>query len=110
MKFQQKIFVIAEIGVNHDGSLNKAIKMIDEAKKVGADAVKFQTFIAENFILNKTKKTKYQINNTSKKESHFEMIKNLELSKENFYKINNYCKKKKLNLFQHPMISKVQFF
>jgi sialic acid synthase SpsE len=102
MKFQEKIFVIAEIGVNHDGSLNKAIKMIDEAKKVGADAVKFQTFIAENFILNKTKKTKYQINNTSKKESHFEMIKNLELSKENFYKINNYCKKKKIEFISTP--------
>ena len=102
MNFQEKIFVIAEIGVNHDGKLNKAIRLIDEAKKAGANAVKFQTFVAEKFILKKTKKTKYQCKNTSKKESHFDMIKKLELTKENFYNINNYCLKKKIEFISTP--------
>jgi N,N'-diacetyllegionaminate synthase len=102
VKSKEKIFVIAEIGVNHDGSLNKAIKLIDEAVLAGANAVKFQTFIADNFILKKTKKTLYQEKNTSKKESHFDMIKKLELTKEDFYNINNYCLKKNIEFISTP--------
>ena len=102
MKSQEKIFIIAEIGVNHDGNLNKAIKLIDEAKLAGADAVKFQTFVTDNFILKKTKKTLYQAKNTPKKESHYNMIKKLELTKENFYNINNYCLRKNISFISTP--------
>ena len=68
------VFCIAEIGVNHGGNTNLAKKMIDKAKASKASAVKFQTFFADDFITKKTKKVKYQINNSKKKETHFEMI------------------------------------
>jgi sialic acid synthase SpsE len=55
-----KTFIIAEIGVNHNGSLNIAKKMIDAAKKAGADAVKFQIFLADDLVLKNTKKVDYQ--------------------------------------------------
>lgn len=58
MKNQLKI--IAEIGVNHNGKVQLARRLIDEAKKCGADAVKFQTFFAKNFVLQNTPKVKYQ--------------------------------------------------
>ncbi len=91
----KRTFLIAEIGVNHDGRINKAIKLIDVAKKSGADAVKFQTYITEKLSTKKTSKTKYQIKFTGTKTSHFEMLKKLELSFEEFVKIKKYCKKKK---------------
>lgn len=87
--------IIAEIGVNHNGSFKLAKKLVDEAKKCGAHAVKFQTFIAENFVTKNTPKVKYQRLNTNKKENHFEMIKSLELKKIEFLKLKNYCLKKK---------------
>ena len=74
-----KVEIIAEIGVNHDGSFEKAIKLIRAAKKTGADTVKFQTFFAEDFVKKDTKKVLYQSKTTSKRESHFEMIKKLPL-------------------------------
>ena len=61
------IYFIAEIGVNHNGKLTLAKKLIDKAKEAGASAVKFQTFSAEEFVTKKTKKAKYQIRNTKKK-------------------------------------------
>ena len=76
------IFVIAEIGVNHNGKLSNAKKLIDVAKKAGADAVKFQTFNAEKLASKNTKKVSYQKKNTNKKENHYQMLKKLELSKE----------------------------
>ena len=56
----KKIYIIAEIGVNHNGNLKLAKKLILNAKKAGANAVKFQTFMAEKLALPNTKKTKYQ--------------------------------------------------
>ena len=72
-------YFIAEVGVNHNGDLNLAKKMILAAKKSGADAVKFQTFKAETLCLPTTPKVKYQKKNTPSTERHFEMIKSLEL-------------------------------
>ena len=64
-------FIIAEIGVNHNGDIKLAKEMIDAAKESGADAVKFQTFSAETLASEDTPKVKYQENTTSKSETHF---------------------------------------
>ena len=99
---KNKIFFIAEIGVNHCGKLSLAKKMIDKAKKSGADAVKFQTYITQNLATQSTKKVKYQLKNSNKKETHFQMLKSLELSKDNHKKLFKYCKKKKIIFLSTP--------
>ncbi|MDC3322292.1 N-acetylneuraminate synthase family protein [Alphaproteobacteria bacterium] len=90
---RSKTFIISEIGVNHNGSLNKAFKLIDESKKCGADAVKFQLFKADNLILKNVKKANYQIKNHKINQSQFEMLKSLEISFESLDKIRQYCEK-----------------
>ena len=75
-----KVKIIAEIGVNHNGNIALAKKMITTAKKCGADAVKFQNYITEEFVLPKTKKTNYQKKNLGHKISHFDMLKKYELN------------------------------
>ena len=75
----KKTFIIAEIGINHNGDINLAKKMIDTAKKIGADAVKFQSYITENLVSEGTPKVEYQEKNYQKKESHFQMLKSCEL-------------------------------
>ena len=85
-------YIIAEAGVNHNGSLTMAYKLVDAAYESGADYIKFQTFKTELNISKSAKKAKYQIENTSDKvESQFEMVKKLELSFESFIKLNKYC-------------------
>ena len=75
----KKVYIIAEIGVNHNGSLKRAKEMIKQSKLSGVDAVKFQTYKAENIADSKVSKAHYQkIDN--KHESQYEMLKNLELS------------------------------
>ena len=75
-----KVLIIAEAGVNHDGDLEKAIKLIDVAAEAGADFVKFQTFKSENLVSKTARKANYQTRNeTTKSDSQFEMLKNLEL-------------------------------
>ena len=69
MKKKDKIFIIAEVGVNHNGSLKKALKLVDLAVSAGADAIKFQTFKAENLATKNAPKADYQILNSSKKET-----------------------------------------
>lgn len=96
------IYCIAEIGVNHGGDIDLAKKMIDEAKKAKANAVKFQTFFADEFVTIKTKKAKYQIKNSPKNESHFQMIKSLEMSEEKHKILISYCKKKKIDFISTP--------
>ena len=88
-------YFIAEIGVNHNGNLELAKKMIIAAKSSKASAVKFQTFKAENLVTPQTPKALYQLQNTSFKESHYQMIKSLELSEKMHYQIYSFCKKKK---------------
>lgn len=94
MKNSSQLRIIAEIGVNHNGKIRLAKKLIDVAKNCGAFAVKFQTFITENFVTQKTKKVQYQISTSKKKENHYQMLKKLELKKEDFKILKNYCKKK----------------
>ena len=102
LKKNNSIFFIAEIGVNHCGNLKLAKKMILDAKSANADAVKFQTFKAEEFIKKNTPKVKYQKKNSKNKESHFEMIKKLELSDRSHLELIKYCKKIKINFLSTP--------
>ena len=73
------VFIIAEAGVNHNGSADLAKKLIDAASISGADAVKFQTFKAENLVAKNTQKAEYQKQTTDVSESQFDMIKSLSL-------------------------------
>ena len=98
----QKTYFIAEIGVNHNGDMILAKKMISEAKKAGADAVKFQTFKAKSLVSPGTPKVKYQKSTTNKKESHYDMIKFLELSENNHFILKDFCKKKKIDFLSTP--------
>ena len=97
----EKVLIIAEAGVNHNGSLIKAYKLIDEAKKSGSDFVKFQTFIPELLVIPKTKKAKYQINN-DKTQTQVEVLKKLASPLPSFIKIKKYCRKKKIKFLSTP--------
>lgn len=92
------IYIIAEAGVNHNGSLSKAKKLIDIAVKAKADAVKFQTFKAENIIVPKGPKAKYHIETTgsNKSLSWFNLLKSQEISLSMHKELIKYCKKKKI--------------
>jgi len=97
-----KVFIIAEAGVNHNGSLHLAYQLIDVAKDTGADAIKFQTFKAENVVSKLTDKAEYQKENTGTAESQLEMIKKLEISFDGFIKLKKYCDKKGIIFLSTP--------
>ena len=105
-----KIFIIAEAGVNHNGSLEVAKKLVDKAKEAGADCVKFQTFKAENVVNKSAKKAKYQIENTKNNDSQLEMIKKFELSFDDFKELKSYCDKKEIMFLSTPFdLESVEF-
>ena len=85
------VFIIAEAGVNHNGSLILAKRLVDVAKECGADCVKFQTFEPEQCVSKNLKKAEYQIENTGSEESQLEMIKKLALTFEDFIELKEYC-------------------
>lgn len=85
------VFLIAEAGVNHNGDLSIAKKLIDVAVKAKVDAIKFQTFITENLILKTTQKVEYQKVSSKDNESFYDMVKKYELSKDEFKILKNYC-------------------
>ncbi len=89
-----KTFIIAEAGVNHNGDINLAKKLVDVAKESGADAVKFQAFRAEELVTDKAPKAEYQLKTTSQKESQYEMLKKLELSFQELEELKRYCDRK----------------
>lgn len=97
-----KTFIIAEAGVNHNGNLEIAKKMIDCAADAKVDAIKFQTFKTENLISADAKKADYQVKNTDKKETQFEMLKKLELDDESHLILMHYCKEKCLTFLSTP--------
>ncbi len=86
--------IIAEAGVNHNGSLATAKKLIDAAAIAGADVVKFQTFRADSLVTKGAKKASYQVQNTGDDSSQHEMLKELELSREDHRELFNYCQSK----------------
>lgn len=86
------VFIIAEAGVNHNGSLEIAKKLVDVAKASGADCVKFQTYVAKNLVSKFAQKADYQKRETGKTDSQYEMLKKLELSFEAFTELSQYCK------------------
>lgn len=91
-----KVTIIAEAGVNHNGDLNIAKKLIDIAKFSKADYVKFQSFKTDELLLKNTKKAEYQIKNTKDKDNQYQMLKKLELSEINQLKIKKYCSNQKI--------------
>ena len=84
--------IIVEAGVNHNGSVDLAKSLIEEAALAGADIVKFQTFKANKLVTNSAPKAEYQIKNAGESESQFEMIKRLELTNEMHAELINHCK------------------
>ena len=101
-----RTFIIAEAGVNHNGNMDTAIKLIDMAKKAGADAIKFQTFKSERLVTRSTPKAKYQKANTGSGESQLEMLKRLELTSDNFKRLFSYCRKKNIIFMSTPFDEK----
>ena len=94
-------FIVAEVGVNHNGSVELAKKLIDVAKDAGADAVKFQTFKAENVVVKDAEKAEYQ-KVTAKEELQYEMLKKLELSDDDFKDLADYARKKDIIFLSSP--------
>jgi N,N'-diacetyllegionaminate synthase len=99
-------FIIAEAGVNHNGDVNLAKKLIDLAKKTGADAVKFQTFRAEDIVTKSAKKAEYQKVTTGAQESQYKMIKSLELSDKDFVELHAYAQSKGIIFISSPFDQK----
>ena len=95
------VYIIAEAGVNHNGSFDTACRMVDEAKKAGADCIKFQTFKSENLVSVKASKADYQKDNTGEG-SQLDMLKKLELSFDEFIQLKDYCKKKEIDFLSTP--------
>ena len=99
----KKVFIIAEAGVNHNGSIELAKKLIDVAVEAKVDAVKFQTFKTELCISKDAKKADYQVENTKNAtETQFEMVKKLELSEDMHYELLSYCKSKNIMFLSTP--------
>lgn len=96
------VFIIAEAGVNHNGSIRLAKKLIDVASAAKADAVKFQTFKAKNIVTKNIKKANYQKNKNSPKESQFRMLKKLEMNKSMHLELIKYSKKKNIKFLSSP--------
>jgi N,N'-diacetyllegionaminate synthase len=97
-----KVFIIAEAGVNHNGSIVLAKKLVDVASEAGADAVKFQTFKAEKLVSKNAPKAHYQQESTDPTESQFEMIKKLELDVNAHKELMTYCKQKGIMFLSTP--------
>ena len=97
---KNRVYIIAEAGVNHNGKLELAIQLIRKAKEAGADCVKFQTFKADQIVTKQSPKAKYQLEVTDKAESQFEMLKKLELGFGDYRILMNEC-----NIFEIDFLS-----
>jgi N-acetylneuraminate synthase len=95
-------FIIAEAGVNHNGSLDRALALVDVAANAGADAVKFQTFQSEAVISRHAVKAEYQVRNTGDNESQLEMVKRLELDLSAHKQLIRRCEKRNIQFLSTP--------
>lgn len=99
---QEPCFIIAEAGVNHNGSLDLALRLVDAAVDAGANAVKFQTFKSEKVVSAGAPKAEYQVASTGNSESQLEMVRRLELSYEAFGRIYDYCQRRGILFLSTP--------
>ena len=98
----EKVFIIAEAGVNHNGSIDMAKKLIDVAAEAGADAVKFQTFKTDKTVSRKAQKADYQKNTTDAGETQYDMVKKLELDVSTHKELMSYCLEKNIMFLSTP--------
>jgi N,N'-diacetyllegionaminate synthase len=101
-KYTNGVFIIAEIGVNHNGNIDLAKKLIDVSKETKADAVKFQTFNTDKLVKKDAPKAEYQKENTKDDSSQYDMIKKLELSKKDFLELKKYAEEKDIMFMSTP--------
>ena len=92
----KKVIIIAEAGVNHNGKIHYAKKLIKVASKAGADFVKFQFYNTDNLVIKNAFKAPYQIKNTKNKQNQYEMLKKYEFNFQQFKILFKYCKKLKI--------------
>jgi len=97
-----KVKIILEAGINHNGSLNLAKKMVDVAAKSGADFIKFQTFKTDFLVTKNAKRARYSVKNFKKKLTQYQMLKKFELSEKDHHILIKYCKKKNINFLSSP--------
>ena len=99
---KNKTFIIAEAGVNHNGSFELAKQLVDKAVWAGVDCIKFQTFNSKNLVSKNAQKAEYQKKTTDTSESQLDMLKKLELSKEEFVELRDYCDQKGIMFLSTP--------
>ena len=102
--YNYKPLIIAEIGINHGGSLKNAFKIVDAAKKAGAEIVKHQTHIVEDEMTAVAKKNVYPGNSPNK--SIYKIMEECSLSEEEEFKLQNYVNKKKMIFIRHLLVEK----
>lgn len=95
-------YIIMDAGVNHNGSMEIAKRLVDAAKKAGVDAVKFQTFKSEKIVTPDAEQAEYQTKNIGKQESQYNMLKRLELAYKDFEELKRYCDKKGITFLSTP--------
>lgn len=99
---REKVYIIAEAGVNHNANLELAYKLIDVAVEAGVDAVKFQTAVPKLVVTKNAKMAEYQVENIGKNESQLEMTQKIHLPLSDFLLIKEYCDRKKITFLSTP--------
>ncbi|MFM9119646.1 MAG: N-acetylneuraminate synthase family protein, partial [Acidimicrobiaceae bacterium] len=105
MTQSKKAFIIAEAGVNHNGSIELARELVDAAISTGANAVKFQSFVASAIVTADASKAEYQIANTGSSESQLKMLQSLELSQHQQRELYEYCQNRGIQFLSTPFDS-----